>query len=284
MYSKLKSCAGRLRPAAIAGLTIGAIFSTTTSAEAEPWPSKVDATYRIAFNGFDIGTFEFRADTTGSSYAMRGDAQLSALLGAFKWQGATRSSGTLTSSGPRPAGYTFDFSGIGKQGSIKLGFQHGNITSVSMQPPQPPTPDVVPVREAHLKAALDPLSAVLAISRTSSGNPCQRRIPVFDGKQRFDLVFSFLRQQAVAEARPSGQPSVALVCRVRFVPIAGHRMSEETKHMASTDGIEISLRPVPSASIYVPYQISVPTIAGTATLTSERVNIVTRSEQIALTN
>jgi hypothetical protein len=54
--------------------------------------------------------------------------------------------------------------------------------------------------------------------------------------------------------------------------------------MATTEGIEISFRAVPAAAIHVPFHIAIPTIAGTATLTAERINIVTRSEQIALTN
>jgi len=283
MSSKLNPTKGSIRPAA--AVTASVVLALAGSpAIAQSWPSRVDATYRIAFNGFDIGRFQFRVDITGSSYTASGDAQLSALLGAFKWDGATRSSGTLPSAGPRPAGYTFDFSGVGKSGSIKLGFQQGNITSVSSVPPTPPEPGTVALRAADLKSVLDPLSAVLAISRTQGTSPCDRRIPVFDGKQRFDLAFSFLRQQAMGAARANGQPSVAVVCRVRFVPIAGHRMTAETKHMASTDGIEVSFRPVPSAAIHVPYHISIPTGAGPATLTSERVTIVTRNEQIALTN
>jgi len=285
MFSKLKPFKRRAHIAAIAALSSAATLAPAAStAVAEPWPSKVDATYKIAFNGFDIGKFEFHADISGSSYTARGDAQLSALLGAFKWHGATRSSGGLTAKAPRPSGYTFEFNGIGKNGTIKLGFQHGNVTSVSAVPPMPPEPDTVALRNADLKAVFDPLSAVLAISRVAGGNPCDRRIPVFDGKQRFDLAFTYLRQQAVGNARATGQPGVAIVCRVRFIPIAGHRMTAETKHMASTEGIEISFRPVPSAAIHVPYQISIPTIAGTATLTAERINIAIRNEQIALTN
>ena len=61
-------------------------------------------------------------------------------------------------------------------------------------------------------------------------------------------------------------------------------MNEETRHLATTDGIEVALRPVPSADLFVPYQITIPTGAGSATLTSERINIVARGEQIALTN
>lgn len=285
MSSKLKPPEGRARSAVFAAFSAAAMLTLAgAQAVAEPWPSQVDATYRITFNGFDIGRFQFRADVVGSSYTVSGDAQLSVLLGAFKWEGATRSSGALIGAGPRPAGYTFDFNGVGKSGSIKLGFQHGNVTSISAVPPTPPEPGTVALRQADLKSVFDPLSAVLAISRTRSGNPCDRRIPVFDGKQRFDLAFTFLRQQAMGSTRSSGQPSVAVICRVRFIPISGHRMTAETRHMASTDGIEVSFRPVPSAALHVPYQISIPTVAGTATLTSERINIVTRSEQIALTN
>lgn len=106
---------------------------------------------------------------------------------------------------------------------------------------------------------------------------------MFDGKQRFDLQLSFRRQTRVAEMEPSGQPGVAFVCRVKDVPIAGHKMNEETAGLAASDGIEIALRPIPSANLFIPYQITIPTVAGTASLTAQRVEIVTsHNEQIAM--
>ena len=284
MSSKSKPTARSHRGAGFAAacLVSGAIGAAP--ALAESWPNRVDASYRVAFSGFDVGKFDFSADINGSSYTVRGDAKLSALLGAFKWEGLTRSSGALAGLAPKPAGYTFDFKGVGKEGSIKLGFQQGAVTSVSAMPPKPPAPGTVPVREQHLKDVLDPLSAVMAISRTTNANPCGRKLSIFDGKQRFDLVLTYVRQQAVTEQKPSGQPGVAFVCKVRYVPIAGYVMNEETRHMATTEGIEVALRPVPSASLFIPYQITIPTVAGSATLTAEQVNIVSRGEQIALSN
>ncbi len=279
-----KPAASPISRSGFAAVLLATAISAPATAWAESWPSRVDATYRVSFNGFDIGKFDFRADVTGSTYVAQGEARLSALLGAFKWDGDTRSAGHVAGLAPRPAGYTFDFRGMGKEGSIKLGFQKGQVASITSLPPRPTPPDTVPLKDAHLKDVMDPLSAVMALSRTSGTNPCARRLALFDGKQRFDLVFTFLRQQAVAETKPTGQPSVAFVCRVRYVPIAGHRMTEETQQLAASDGIEVSLRPVPSADLFVPYQISIPTGAGTATLTSERISITTRSEQIALTN
>lgn len=250
---------------------------------AQPWPTRVHAVYKVTFNGFDIGNFEFNSAVNGSSYTLTGDAKLSALLGAFTWQGVTRTSGALSSEAPKPAGYTFNFQGTGRSGSVKLGFTGDAVSNVAVVPAHVPAPTTVPVREPHLKGVLDPLSAVMALSRSSAGNPCGRKLAIFDGKQRFDLALSFKRQEQVRDARPTGQPGVAFVCRVKYQPIAGHKVNDETRAMAASQEIEVSLRPVPSANLYVPHQIVIPTAAGTAMLTAVRVQIVTpKNEQIAL--
>jgi hypothetical protein len=269
----------------LALLALPALLIADQAVAADPWPDEVQGIYKVRFNGFDVGTFEFNSTVQAHTYTLTGNAQLSALLGALSWKGETRTAGTLAANAPRPAGYTFDFNGIGKSGSIKMSFAGENVANVSHAPPLPPQPDTVPVRDTHLKGVLDPLSAVMALARTASigADPCQRRLSIFDGRQRFDLVLSFAREERVVEAKPSGQPNMALVCRVRYVPVAGHKMNDETHHMATTSGIEIALRPVPSASLFVPHQITVPTIAGSATLTSHWVQITTqRNGQIAL--
>lgn len=266
-------------------LVAGIAGSASPSAHAaEPWPGQIQAVYRVEFNGFDIGTFEFNANVNGATYALTGDAKISALLGAFRWQGATRASGALAGDAPKPAGYTFDFATSSKTGSIKMGFAAENVTSLAHVPPYFQPPGIINVREQHLKGVLDPLSAVMAISRSDNANPCGRRLSVFDGKQRFDLMLSFRRQERISEQRPSGQPGVAYVCKVKYTPIAGHKVSEETRALAMSNDIEISLRPVPSANLFIPHSITIPTGAGTARLTAQSVRIVTRSEQIALGN
>lgn len=251
----------------------------------EPWPHEVHALYKVRFNGFEVGSFEFNSSVQAQTYTLSGNAQLSALLGALSWKGETRTAGTLAANAPRPTGYTFDFNGLGKNGSIRMNFAGDSVTTVSHAPPLQPQTDTVPVRDAHLKGVLDPLSAVMALARTptSGADPCKRKLSIFDGKQRFDLVLSFLREERIVEAKPSGQPDMALVCRVQYFPVAGHKLNEETQHMATTSGIEIALRPVPSANLFVPHQITVPTMAGSATLTSHWVQITTqRNGQIAL--
>ena len=55
--------------------------------------------------------------------------------------------------------------------------------------------------------------------------------------------------------------------------------------MAANDGIEVALRPIPSANMLVPYQINIPTMAGYASIVSKRVEISSPGKpQIALTH
>lgn len=273
----------RVGVAAILGLlTLCLNCVHAPSAAANGWPDKVSARYKITFNGFEIGTFQFEATTNARSYVLSGSAELSALLGTVKWSGTTRSAGVLAGEEPRPATYAFDYKSNSKAGSANVAFSDGRVTKATIEPPPGGGRNVVPLQEQHLKDALDPMSAIMALTRGRVGNPCGRNISIFDGKQRFDLALSFRRQQNVAEAQPSGQPGIAYVCRVRYIPVAGHKNNEDTRRMASNAGIEVALRPIPSANLLIPYQITVPLVAGSALLTAQRVEITTGMRQIAL--
>jgi hypothetical protein len=264
-------------------LTLITVCLQNPAIGAKAWPSRVAAVYKITFGGLDVGHFRFESSVHEQSYSLTGSAELNALVGIFNWQGITRSSGSVAAEQPKPAAYTFDFSSNSKNGSVKISFNDSGVSNVTSVPPHAPSRTSVPVREHHLKDVLDPLSAVMALTRARSANPCGRKISIFDGKQRFDLLFSFRRRERISETRRSGQPGIGYVCRVRYIPIAGHRDNDETRQMAGTTGIEVALRPVPSANILIPYQITIPTIAGSAVLTSERVDItIPGMRQIAL--
>lgn len=267
----------------LAGLLI--LAAGFAPARADAWPTRVRASYDVNFNGINIGTFEFESQAEKENYMLAASAHLSILLGAYKWAGHTRSFGLIADQMPKPSSFSFDFKANKKTGHTKMGFSGDAVTNIVNVPPAKIKPNIIPVRERHLKDVLDPLSAIMAVTRGSTSNPCDRRVPIFDGKERFDLLLTYKGQTKIAEQHPSGQPGIAYVCRVRYVPIAGHKIDSSTKFMASTDAIELSLRPIPSANVFVPYQITIPTIAGYATIVSKKVEIVSPGKpQIALTH
>jgi hypothetical protein len=277
----------RARAAAcMVGLLLGFAAATLGggfAAAGDGWPANVRATYDVSFNGFNIGTFEFQSQAEQTSYTLTGNARLSILLGAFTWDSETRSFGVIANQAPKPANFTFDFKSTLTAGSTNIGFADGAVTHVTHLPPAVVKPDTIPLREQHLQGVLDPLSAIMAISRSSGQAPCDRRLPIFDGSERFDLVFSPKGEMKVVEQTPSGQPSIAYVCRVKYVPIAGHNVDADTRFMVANEEIEVALRPIPSANVYIPHQIKIPTLTGAASLMSKRVDITSPGKpQIAL--
>ncbi len=260
------------------------LLGDTYAGRVHAWPATVRAVYEVNFNGFTVGTFEFVSQAEEQSYTLTGNAQLTLLLGAFTWVGETRSFGLIANETPRPAAFSFDFrTNNNKSGSTKIDFVNGGVFDVRHSPPATLKPDTVPLREQHLKGVLDPLSAIMVVARYANPDPCDHRLPIFDGKERFDLVLSYKGQVKVSEQQPSGQPAIAHVCRVKYRPIAGHKVDAESSYLATSDAIEVSLRPIPSANVLVPYQITIPTLIGYATIVSKRVEIETPGlPQIAL--
>lgn len=270
-------------------IAVAVIAGPAHAEQTHGWPTQVSATYAMSFTGLgDVGKFNFQARIEGTAYTVSGQAEVKIPM-VYKWSGNLTGGGTLQGDEAKPSSYLFTSQGkpiIGaqKNNSIRFNYRDGMVTSVSIVPPSSPGGEgYVPLLPAHLKDAMDPLTAIIATSRAKGANPCGHRIPMFDGKQRFDLLMSPTGQQRVTEARPSGQPAIGYLCRVRYAPIGGYKSNEDTRHMMANNGVEVALRPVPSANLLVPYRIVVPTRLGTATMTLQRMEIVMPGQkQIAL--
>jgi hypothetical protein len=239
-------------------------------------PFEIGAHYTISLNGFDLGTLAYNASVKGNTYTADSDVEVSALLGTFKWRGLTRTSGTVANGVHRPQGYSFEFDGTHRSGSVRMAFAGLEVTSLVAKPAVAPAADWVPLERKHLQGALDPLSAILAMSRPGREGPCGRTLAIIDGKQRFDLTLAYRRQEPISGG-PDGASVMATVCRVKYSPLAGHRANAETQAMAANNGIEITFRPIPAAGLVVPHRVVIPTMVGEAVIEAARINVSTGS-------
>lgn len=274
----------RARAAALPLLAPLALLALPATAVADTgWPTAVTARYKLFFAGFEVGSYDFNSSIQGKSYSATGAASVSALFGAFKWKGGIKSSGTLDPAKPHPIAYNLDFKAKKKRGSVTLTFDRDAVKSVNVLPEKPPHPSAVPVKPEELKGVFDPMSSILAITHAGGADPCTRTIPIFDGKARFNLVMSPKGVEPLHEAKASGQPAQLKVCRVKYVPISGHKPKDFVNPWVDYDGIEISLRPVPTANVFVPYQVTIPTTIGAAVMLADAVNITASNNvEIAL--
>jgi hypothetical protein len=270
--------------AAVAVLTLGLggapLVDEAVAESAKGSPSRITATYRVDLAGFNLGDFRLTTDFRGSNYEMRGEGRFSVLEGLlFEWQGSTASKGTVTESGsPEPAMYALSYQGGDKKGQLRMTFDGGAVTRVSMVPRKRPNPHVIPTTKEQLEGVLDPMTAAFLYAR--SGNPngdpkvCDQTVPVFDGEQRFDLVLTPKGTAKLKKNASTGYSGFAAVCGVKFIPISGYRPDNPgIQLMSQTDKIEVWLVSLPGTEMYVPYRIVLPTMVGygSATSTSFRV-------------
>jgi hypothetical protein len=247
------------------------------------WPSEFSATYNLSFGGFDVGTYEFNAHFNNGAYEAASKAQVSAFFGAFKWAGNFSGKGGLEPSGLRPEAFEMSYKKKKKFVSVKIGFAGRVVSAVALVPNKPPSPDAIKLKPENLRNVFDPMSAMISVSDANPANACNRTIPVFDGKERYDLHFSFKAREPLTERHPSGQPKELIVCRVKYVPIAGHKPKDFADPWIDYNNIEFALRAVPKAGIYVPYRITIPSPVGSAVMTADTINITAaNNQQIAM--
>ncbi|NJM35052.1 MAG: DUF3108 domain-containing protein [Rhodomicrobium sp.] len=230
------------------------------------------AEYAINFNGIGIGTFKLWSDLYEKEYSLKARAKISVLAGIlFEWVGDTSSSGQVMAKLPRPYSYSFGYQTSDKRESIDVKFANNIVQEIAVTPPQRPSTARVPVTRNHMRNVVDPLSAVVMLTNIGADKKgqevCSRRLPIFDGKSRYDLKLSYKSTKSVNTG--FGYNGPAYVCKVKFLPIAGHKQGDdESNFAAKNEGIELWMIPLEKADLYVPYYVYIPTPVGAASLTS----------------
>ena len=261
---------------------VGIVAGSATLAEGvRPIPpSRLTAVYDLRFRGFSLGDMKFRSKLQKGRYDM--DVKVSVqLLGGliYTWDGVATSSGSYRGATPTPKNFSFSYRSPRKKVRQEMSFAGTRVKSVSRTPAKPPSPRNVPLTEDHKRGVFDPMTALIVMShakRAGARQACERKVPVFDGRHRFDIVLSYKRTKRLRRNGGRGYSGTAVICRVSFEPIAGHRPNERTTHyMTRNKGIELWLIPAPSFKMYVPYYLKLPTPYGLATATSSNIQIET---------
>jgi hypothetical protein len=271
---------------AVAGLALLAFGAGGQAAEGpikEVWPAAVSAHYKLKFNGISVGKIAFSSKAAGKTYELTSNGEVSLLFGAIKWTGASNVAGAIEAVEPAPKSYAFDWKRNKKGGAIKLGFAGHKAVEVAVEPPPSAHHDTVPLSDKDKQGVVDPLSAIMALTTAAKGDPCERRVKVFDGKQRFDIVFS-PKRQTVIPAPKGGASAVGYVCRAMYEPIAGHRANADQKAYAANRDAEVVLRKLPGSEALIPHSVTIPTAWGTGTMVIERVDVTSATAgQFAVT-
>ena len=211
--------------------------------------SRLEMALTLYAGGITLGKADMDATISGNDYRVVSNLTTSGVVNAF-WQSEIQatSSGKLGNKSFSPALYNSFYTGRNDRK------QEVSLTYENAQPRLYANPtysttgfEVAPDQQ---KATLDPLSAVLMITSgvmADANNPCTYTAPVFDGRRRYDLVITKVKDTNIALDNGLYRGK-AVQCLVKYKQVAGFRPTVTAR------------KPVPDINMVV---ASVPsTIAG----------------------
>ncbi|WP_409567559.1 DUF3108 domain-containing protein [Methylobacterium sp. J-030] len=251
-------------------LCIGAISPAPCASSPEAAPVFA-AHYAMSFLSLPVGQAELTANLTAERYALKLEGGLTGLAGwFFQGSGSAGSQGRLSAARTVPDVFRIDSRYGTMPVLVRVTFESGTVRKAEVEPEPAPKPDRVPVTAADRVGVTDPIGMLIIPIGPAPLTPslCDRRIPVFDGATRADLVLSRGAVVAVATGPYRGP---ALDCRIRWVPVAGHRAKgSSVRRMAENDDLHVRLAPVPGGRVMLPLSITVGTGWGTARIDATR--------------
>ena len=243
----------------LAGLALGlGLWSLSAQAEA------LHARYGVTLLGLPLGKASLDGEVAGQTYKIAINARLTGIASVVSnSKGAAVASGAFLRGLIVPSAYANTSANATQTRTVRVAMSGGSVKGVDISPPIDPSPERVPLTDAHTRNIVDPLSAmIMPVPGTEpimGPAACNRTIPVYDGFTRFDVTLTYIGQRQV---KTKGYAGPVSVCAVRYTPIAGHRNRKPVQFMAQNKDIEVWLAPVGANRVLVPFRISMATMIG----------------------
>ncbi len=243
----------------------GVAFSASAQAQ-----GKLEARYSVSLAGIPLGHGTWIIDIASDQYTAVASGRTTGLVKLISdGSGSGGSRGVVQGASLVPTSYASSSISDKRQDEVRMTLRAGTVKDVSAEPPLEPSPDRVPVTDAHRKGVIDPMTAAI-IPVPGNGDvvtpdACKRKLAIFDGRQRADIELVFKRIEQVKADK--GYQGPVVVCQVLYKPIAGHRPERPAiKYLVEQREMEMWLAPIAGTRVMVPFRFSVPTPFGQGVL------------------
>lgn len=235
---------------------------------------RFEARYSVTIAGIPVGQGVWIGDIAEDQYTTAASGRVTGLARVLTdGEGFGAARGRVRGGRLAPTSYAVTVTADRRPDEVRMAFAGGGVKDLQVEPPTPYTPDRVPLTDAHRRGVMDPLSAgLISVSGTGevvSPDACHRTVPIFDGRQRYDLTLAFKRMDQVRAGR--GYEGPVVVCMVVYQPLAGHRSDRPAvRQLAESRDMDIWFAPIAGTRFLAPFRISMPTLVGTAVLEADQ--------------
>jgi hypothetical protein len=238
--------------AALLGLAAAPSHAATTA----------DASYVVNLGGNIIANAKFHFVDDGSAYSLSLNANVSGVAQLVA-SGVAKvdSTGTVTADGLRSNSFDLLTRSGGDEFTVRVQYQKAAVTAFLIDPPITNNIDRIPIERKQLSGVNDFLASFIR-KGSLDRSLCDYKARIFTGVERFDLDFSYARDD-VATSKRTGYQGPVVLCSVKYKPIAGHyTTSEITNSLAQDDRILVWFAPLGDSGYAIPYRVLLTTSMG----------------------
>ena len=241
---------------------------------------RVFTKYGISIAGIPIGNARVNTVFNGKKFKIAANGRTAGVSRLVSdGRGTLRAEGIIGKNRAFPTSFSMDTVDDKLVTKVRMSMSKGNIRRLVAAPPLSKRADRIPVLKKHHRGILDPLSAFMVpLDRDGKIEPakaCNRTIPVFDGWQRFNVRLSFSTTKNANLGGRDGYSGPVVVCKARYMPIAGHRPTRKTTvYLANNKNMELWLAPVQGVPSLVPVYVKIGTKVGSLSLSASIFQVV----------
>ncbi len=186
--------------------------------------TNIQVSWRVYLAGVVLGKINFAATLKGEEYSAQSTLETGGIVNAF-WESRIMADSRGIIAGPRLVPVIYNSDTITQKSSqiVALGYTNGFPDKLTAEPAYDLTR--FPVNDDEKRDTVDPLSAmVLAMSgvSTNDSQPCGAQLPVFDGRRRYNVNFTYKDIVTVNEGNHDYRGG-AYLCEMEYVQLAGFK-------------------------------------------------------------
>jgi len=258
---------------------IGSVmFATPVAGDAPPTDGTLNVGYTISFWTIPFGHTNYDGTFAVNSYSAKVHLETSGVVSMF-WNSAINATvnGDIGAQSISPITYESKSQDRDKPiQRVKVTFEKGDPTTFA-DPPYNTTQ--YPVSEDQKKDTVDPMSAVTSILvgvKADAKDPCGTGAQVFDGRRRYDIVLTYLKDERVKLSSGLFDGNAHL-CQIHFNHIAGYKQEiigedQEFPKMFA-DFADIPAADAPSGSYVVAVRLWSTQSLGTIAVTLDTIKV-----------
>jgi hypothetical protein len=251
-----------------------ALAASATCASAQT--TRLNVEYSIYLTAIPIASATVVVHLTDDNFVVSGRAKTSSFIRLIsKGEGTAKTQGSFEANRVKASMFSGRYI-TRRETKIELSVADGVARKVSIEPTPPPNAAKgrVPITNESRTNVVDPLIAAIALvpgkGDLLSPESCNRTLPIFDGRYRFNVVLTYARVEK-GTVKADGYEGATLVCRARYVPIAGHRTdAETTQQMADNREMFVWLAPIAGTRVLAPIKASLASPMGNFTVQATR--------------